>query len=206
MQGAISRQENSINREFLSKYISFARKNINPVITDLAGQHIVQAYKKMRGIGSAFKTITATPRQLESLIRLSEAHAKLRLSPYVELSDVEEAERLIRVATHTAATDPMTGKIDMDIITSGMSAQVRETVKQLGNLIKSLLRENAEAARKGIVSDGLYEQVKLRAEKNGQQVSEIDYRAALKDLEEQQIVGLYKHQKNPTIRYIEVTI
>jgi len=41
MQGAISRQENSINREFLSKYISFARKNINPVITDLAGQHIV---------------------------------------------------------------------------------------------------------------------------------------------------------------------
>ena len=106
----------------MSKYISYARKYINPVISDDAGSLIVNEYKKMRGIGSAFKTITATPRQLESLIRLSEAHAKLRLSKYVELPDVEEAAWLIRVATHQAATDPLTGKIDMDIITSGVSA------------------------------------------------------------------------------------
>lgn len=205
MQGQLYRHDSYVNREFLSKYISYARKNINPVITDLAGQDIVRAYKKMRGIGQAFKTITATPRQLESLIRLSEAHAKLRLSQYVESIDVEEAERLIRVATHQAATDPMTGKIDMDIITSGMSAQLRETVKMLGNLIKILLKENPEQSRKGVQSENLFDSVKLRAEKNGQQVSEIDYRAALKDLEEQQIIGLYKHMKNPTVRYIEVT-
>jgi len=41
---------------------------MNPVIADLSGKQILKAYKKMRGIGSAFKTITATPRQLESLI------------------------------------------------------------------------------------------------------------------------------------------
>ena len=75
---------------------------------------------------------------------MSEAHAKARLSQYVETPDVEEAERLIRVATHQAATDPLTGKIDMDIITSGMSAQVRETVKLLGNLIKQILRDLSE--------------------------------------------------------------
>lgn len=144
MQGQVYQHDSYVNWEFLSKYISYARKTMNPVITDLAGNEIVKAYKKMRGIGSAFKTITATPRQLESLIWLSEAHAKARLSQYVETPDVEEAERLIRVATHQAATDPLTGKIDMDIITSGMSAQVRETVKLLGNLIKQILRDLSE--------------------------------------------------------------
>jgi len=65
------------------------------------------------------KTITATTRQLESLIRLSEALAKIRLSSIVEAKDVEEAARLIRVALQQAATDPRTGTIDMDLITTG---------------------------------------------------------------------------------------
>ena len=62
MQGQVYQHDSYVNREFLSKYISYARKTMNPVITDLAGNEIVKAYKKMRGIGSAFKTITATPR------------------------------------------------------------------------------------------------------------------------------------------------
>jgi len=62
MTGQTLRHENYVNRDFLSKYISYARKNLNPTIADLAGQEIVKAYKKMRGIGQAFKTITATPR------------------------------------------------------------------------------------------------------------------------------------------------
>lgn len=37
----------------------------------------------MRKVGNIRNTITATPRQLESLIRLSEAHARMRLSKFV---------------------------------------------------------------------------------------------------------------------------
>ena len=48
---------------------------------------------------SASSVITATPRQLESLIRLSEALAKMRLDPVVKVEDVKEAARLINVAT-----------------------------------------------------------------------------------------------------------
>lgn len=47
----------------------------------------------MRKIGSTRGAVTAYPRQLESLIRLAEAHAKMRYSALVEIADVEEAKR-----------------------------------------------------------------------------------------------------------------
>ncbi len=47
----------------------------------------------MRKIGSSRGAVTAYPRQLESLIRLAEAHAKMRFSSSVEIVDVEEAKR-----------------------------------------------------------------------------------------------------------------
>jgi DNA replication licensing factor MCM4 len=49
---------------------------------------LVQAYSDMRKLGSNKKVITATTRQLESLIRISEAFAKMRLSSKVETKDV----------------------------------------------------------------------------------------------------------------------
>lgn len=63
----------------------------------------------MRNMGSAKKTITATPRQLESMIRISEAIAKMRLATEVKKNDVEEAVRLIKHAMQQSATDPTTG-------------------------------------------------------------------------------------------------
>jgi DNA replication licensing factor MCM4 len=50
-------------------------------------------FTEMRKVGSTRGAITAYPRQLESLIRLSEAHARMRLSSIVENVDVEEAKR-----------------------------------------------------------------------------------------------------------------
>jgi DNA replication licensing factor MCM4 len=45
----------------------------------------------MRSLGNTTKTVTATPRQLESMIRIAESLAKMRLSEFVEKQDVEEA-------------------------------------------------------------------------------------------------------------------
>lgn len=45
----------------------------------------------------------------------------MRLSETIEKRDIDEAVRLIRTAMQQSATDPMTGEIDMDIITTGVS-------------------------------------------------------------------------------------
>lgn len=85
----------------------------------------------MRSIGINKKVITATPRQLESLIRISEAFAKMRLSIEVTEKDVEEAVHLIKVATQQAATDPVTGLIDMDIITTGRTTSSKQKISKI---------------------------------------------------------------------------
>jgi DNA replication licensing factor MCM4 len=83
-----------INIEKFTQYLNYAKK-IKPVITEEAGQALVNYYIQMRkmGMSGGNKVISFTTRQLESMIRLSEAHAKMRLSPNVEKQDVEEAHR-----------------------------------------------------------------------------------------------------------------
>ena len=49
---------------------------------------------------------------------------------------VDEAVRLMRVATQSAATDPMTGMIDMDLITTGRSAAARTLTSQLADALR----------------------------------------------------------------------
>jgi len=84
------------------------------------------------------KRITATTRQLESMIRLAEGHAKMRLSATVERSDVREAYRLIRSALMTAATDAQ-GRIDMSLLTEGTSAADRRAKADLKDAALHLL-------------------------------------------------------------------
>lgn len=78
----------------MARYISYARKFIHPVLSDEAIKSLADGYISMRRVNSPSgasgshsgtsssssspKTVSATTRQLESLIRLSEAHARMR--------------------------------------------------------------------------------------------------------------------------------
>jgi len=98
----------------------------------------------MRKLGqdvrAAEKRITATTRQLESMVRLAEAHAKMRLSETVTADDVREAVRLIRSALKTAATDSQ-GRIDMSLLTEGTSAAERKRKEDMKSAAVALLDE-----------------------------------------------------------------
>lgn len=64
---------------------------MQPELTDETVQLLTDKYQFMRQQGQQAGLISAYPRQLESLIRLAEAFAKMRLSPTVTESDVEMA-------------------------------------------------------------------------------------------------------------------
>lgn len=133
---------NKIDREFFAQYISYARKTCKPKIHELVQMDLVQEYVRMRSLGNSKKTITATPRQLESMIRIAESIAKMRLSPWVEKKDIDEAVRLIKTAMQQSATDPTTGEINMDIINTGRLKSSFQKVQVVIGFLRKTFREN----------------------------------------------------------------
>ena len=85
--------------EKLRDFIGYARARCHPELSDEAGGDLVAAYLTMRSQSTSKNCITATTRQLESMIRLSEALARMRLSSSVERRDVAEAVRLMKVGS-----------------------------------------------------------------------------------------------------------
>lgn len=143
-------QDDVLQVEFLTTYITYAKRNFSPVITEAAKNELVKAYVNMRKMGddsrSDEKRITATTRQLESMIRLSEAHAKMRLSEHVELEDVQESVRLIKSAIKDYATDPKTGKIDMNLVQTGKSVIQRKLQEDLAREIVRILTDKSSSS------------------------------------------------------------
>ncbi|XP_013775385.1 DNA replication licensing factor mcm4-like isoform X2 [Limulus polyphemus] len=137
-------QEEFLDMALLKDYIAFARSYVQPRLSEPAGHALIDAYVNMRKIGSGRGQVSAFPRQLESLIRLAEAHAKVRYSSVVELVDVEEARRLHCEALKQSATDPASGKIDISILTTGMSNSARRRRSELAQALKKLLQSKGK--------------------------------------------------------------
>jgi DNA replication licensing factor MCM4 len=136
---AAASQASLLSQSELTDYISYARTHVQPVLTDAAADQLVEGYVDMRRLGGHKKVITATPRQLESLIRLAEALARMRLSSTVQTDDVHEALRLMKSAMKQSCTDPKTGMIDMDSVQTGKTAHDRFMEAQLAEGVKSIL-------------------------------------------------------------------
>ena len=102
-----------IDSETLTKYIAYA-KRVQPVLTQEAEEKILDYYMKMRSMGQDSEdTITVTPRQLEGLIRLATARARLLLKTQVEGQDAQRAIDLLEEMFNEAGIDVNTGKVDL---------------------------------------------------------------------------------------------
>eukprot|EP01038_Epipyxis_sp_PR26KG_P006189 gene6189-8524_t len=94
-----------MNKEFLRKYIHYAKNRINPDLSDDAMEAITHIYAAMRSRNTR-KNLPITARTLETIIRLSTASAKARLSSSVEECDVDTANELMNfVLFHEVGTE-----------------------------------------------------------------------------------------------------
>ena len=109
---------------------------------------------KLREKGKADRAVPITPRQIEGLIRMSEASAKIRLSNIVEASDAERAIKLTEYVLSQVSTDRATGKIDSDILMTGRprTAQLDKINAVLG-IVKKLQQQLGAAEISRVVEE-----------------------------------------------------
>lgn len=93
------RSEEVLSVGFVKKYIQYAKARVKPVLTKQASDLIVDTYASLRNDeDNQRRTAPITARTLETLIRLSTAHAKSRLSQRVEEYDAQMAREILRYA------------------------------------------------------------------------------------------------------------
>ena len=128
-----------IDSETLTKYLSYV-KRINPTLTKEAEEKILDYYMKMRTV-EAEEMITVTPRQLEGLIRLATARARLLLKTQVEAEDAQRAIDLLQGMFEVAGIDVNTGKVDLGVLQGRPRSEVSK-MQLFMDIMKSLEGEH----------------------------------------------------------------
>ncbi|MCK5772447.1 MAG: minichromosome maintenance protein MCM, partial [Thermoplasmata archaeon] len=143
-----------IEKELLRKYIAYSKMNCFPILTKEAREEIVNFYVDLREsnqnsiIGERKQaSIPLTARQLEALVRIAEASARMRLSQEATEQDARFAIELMRYSLEQTSRDEM-GNIDIDGIFGSGSKSQMDTMMVVVDLIRSLESESKEGTAK----------------------------------------------------------
>jgi replicative DNA helicase Mcm len=141
----------AIDIDLFSKYLSYT-KQIEPTLTPEAIDIVRSYYMEMRRIESE-GMITVTPRQLEGLIRLASARARLLLKDMVDAEDAQRAIYLVDQMMRTAGVDVNTGKTDLGVL-YGKPQSVVSKEKMFMELFRGLAGdENNDVEDKVLVDE-----------------------------------------------------
>ncbi len=141
----------AIDIDLFSKYLAYT-KQIEPALTPEAIDIVRSYYMDMRRIESE-GMITVTPRQLEGLIRLASARARLLLKDMVEAEDAQRAIYLVDQMMRTAGVDVNTGKTDLGVL-YGKPQSVVSKEKTFMELFRELTgTENNDVEDKVLVDE-----------------------------------------------------
>ena len=134
--------------DFLKKLIIYAREHISPRLTKEAVEKIKEFYLMMRSSASKYSEtnlelhpVPITPRHLEALIRLTEAHARMLLKEEADEDDAEFAIQLMRESLHQVAYDVEAKVIDAGAIYTGETLSRRSKYRFVLDLIRKLEQE-----------------------------------------------------------------
>lgn len=126
-----------ISIEMMKKYLTYAKMKYFPRLSEEAGHILQDMYvsdrmnAKDQKISKKSTGIPITVRQLEAIIRLSEAIARIHLQTQVKVQHVEEAHRIFKVSTLNAASSGMNAKnIESPVELMPLIRKVEEAIKR----------------------------------------------------------------------------
>jgi replicative DNA helicase Mcm len=135
-----------IEPSLFRKYVAYAKRSCYPILSAEAKEALVTYYLKLRGIAEPNKPVPVTARQLEALVRLAEASARIRLSNSIEQSDAERVIHIVDACLRQIAYDAKTGSFDIDKVVTGISKEKRDIIRVIKDAIRDIGGEGKRAA------------------------------------------------------------
>jgi replicative DNA helicase Mcm len=135
-----------IDPQLFRKYVAFAKRTCFPRLNDSARESLVDYYMRLRGLASeSNKPVPVTARQLEALVRLAEASARIRLSDTIELTDAERVIGIVDTCLRQVAYDAKTGSFDIDKVVTGFSKGKRDLIRRIKEVIRELADDSGRS-------------------------------------------------------------
>ncbi|MCW8965215.1 MAG: minichromosome maintenance protein MCM [Candidatus Pacearchaeota archaeon] len=134
-----------IDRDLFRKYVAYAKQRIKPVLSEEAARIISEFYVNLRNkpvsSDSAMRPIPISARQLQALVRMSEAAAKLRLSKDVSVADAEKAIEIMKYYLMQVGYDYESKTFDIDKVTNKMSHSKMNKIFVVKEVITALSKK-----------------------------------------------------------------
>ncbi len=144
--------EAPVSPELLRKYVSYA-KTIKPELSEEALNRLADFYLDMRNASeSEGSPVAITARQLESLVRVAEARARVALRPTVLAEDAEAAITLMRRSLEEVGIDVSSSKMDIDLIMTGKPKTVRDKMGLVLSVLMEMQKETGDVAKEALVA------------------------------------------------------
>jgi replicative DNA helicase Mcm len=144
--------EAPVDAELLRKYISYA-KSIQPELSEGALTRLREFYLAMRAASeSEGSPVAITARQLESLVRVSEARARAALRSEVTSEDAEAAIAIMKRSLEEVGIDMSSYKMDIDIIMTGRPKSVRDKLQIVLSAVVEMEKQTGTVEKDALVS------------------------------------------------------
>ena len=149
----ISPVEAPVPAELMRKYVSYAR-TVKPVLGKEALKHLSDFYLAMRSASETEGSpIAITARQLESLVRIAEARARVALKKEVSAEDAEAAIAIMKRSLEEVGIDISSYKMDIDIIMTGKPKSVRDKMQVVLSVLMQMERETGVVEKQALVTE-----------------------------------------------------
>lgn len=145
--------EAQVDAELLRKYVSYA-KGIKPELTEEALKQLSDFYLAMRGASETEGSpVAITARQLESLVRIAEARARVALRKEVTAEDAGAAIAIMKKSLEEVGIDLSSYKMDIDLIMTGRPKSIRDRLSIVLSTLMSMERVTGIVEKDALVNE-----------------------------------------------------
>ncbi|KAM7117450.1 DNA helicase MCM8 isoform 3-T3 [Ciconia maguari] len=127
----------AIPHQLLRKYIGYARQYVHPNLSPEAAQVLQEFYLELRKQNQGGDSTPITTRQLESLIRLTEARSRLELREKSTKEDAEDVIEIMKYSMLGTYSDEF-GKLDFERSQHGSGMSNRSQAKRFVSALNSI--------------------------------------------------------------------